>query len=263
MNLIKKYITLLLMLFVSTLAACNKEELNEGKVMHVIVNGYNGSDHELEITLDTTVYRKSIRNGDLLIKPRSISTFNRAYVYYTPQAKGQMTVKDLSNGKVIFSRALPSGEKADFNFIYLDGKELEIPGQAANPGSNKLGFYLYYPESNDPIDIFLYRKDNGSGQEYRHYIAKNVRPGSWLSIDYTAAADFSTATAMQSTNLCFTKTGTTDQWAFRDNEALSSTNARSQFFPIEGETGLVQSYFITPGGNQLDCSRLFFYPERL
>ncbi|MEJ2880288.1 hypothetical protein [Pedobacter sp. GR22-6] len=263
MNSIKKYTTLLLMLFVTALTACNKEELNEGKVMHVIVNGYNGSDHELEITLDTTVYKKSIRNGDLLIKARTISTFNRAYVYYTPEAKGQMTVKDLSSGKVVFSRPLPAKDKADFNFIYLDGKELEIPGIAANPGSNKLGFYLHYTESNDPIDIFLYRKDASTGQEYRHYLAKNARPGSWLSVDYVAAADFSTVNAMQAANLYFTKAGTTDQWAFRDNETLSMTSARSQFFPLAGENGLVQSYFITPGINQLDCARLFFYPGRI
>lgn len=265
MKLIKNYTKILTLFILSGIisTACNKEELNVARAMHILVNGYNGSENEWEISIDTTVYSKSIRNGDLLIKPGAISTFNRAFIYHTPQVKGMLSIKELGSGKVLFSKPLPTEKKAHFNFIYLDGKELEIPIPAVNPTSNKLGFYIYYPGSNDPIDIFLYRKDAATGQEYRHYFAKNLNPKTWLFIDYLAPADFNTAKLMESTNICFTKAGTTDQWAFEDNETLSSTSARSQFFPIAGETGLAQPYFITPGTNQLDCARLFFYPDRI
>ncbi|MET6999873.1 hypothetical protein [Chitinophaga defluvii] len=253
----------ILTLFIPIFAACNKEELEAEKAIQVIINGYNGSANELEVSIDTTRYDKSVANGNFILKPAAMIGFNAVYTYRSPALRSKVTLTDPATGEVFFSKPLPAtGTKANFNYIYLDGKVVEVNPPAATDTINKLGFYIHYADSDAPFDIFLYRIDNTTGQEYRAYLAKHVKRGTWIYIDYIPSADFDSKQALSNAKICFTKAGTTDQWAFQDNETMSKLEPSGMGFPVAGEKGLVLPYFITPGSWQLEHSRLFFYPDR-
>lgn len=244
--------------------ACNKDDLTREKAMHIVINGYNGTADELEVVIDTTRYDKTVSNGKFTLKPASVLGFNVVYTYPASKSPGILNIRNPSSGKILFSKSLPeTGTKAAFNFIYIDNKEIEINTPAADPGTNKLGFYVYQKDNNDPVDIFLYRKDNESGNEYREYLAKNVVPKTWTYVNYMATANFQYKNELSGSSLCFTKAGTTDQWAFGDDENQSKVSAFGMSFPLAGEKGFVQPYIFAPGAAGLEQSRLFFHPDRV
>lgn len=256
--------TILLLLLAATFAACNKEDLSGEKAMQVVLNGYNGSADELEVVIDTTGFDKTVSNGKFVLKPGLIFDFNTVYTYPAAKKPGQLSIKNPVTGNVLFSKPLPqTGTKAIFNFIYIDGKTVDTEAPAADAGTNKLGFYMYYTENDDPVDIFLYRKDESNGQEYREYLAKNVKPKTWVYINYLAGPNFDDKNKLGKSDIYFTKAGTTDQWAFRDEENQSKTSAFGMGIPLKGEKGLVQPYFVTPGPSGLDRVRLFYHPDRV
>lgn len=163
---------------------------------------------------------------------------------------------------MLYSKPLPqSGSKAAFNFIYVDGRAVEVNPPAADAATNKLGFCVHY-KVDTPFDISIYRQDATTGQEYRYYLAKNVKPETWIYVDYLSAENFSTANDLRAADVCFTKAGTTDQWAFDDNETKSKMGAFGLLMPVKTEKGLVPPYFVVPGSSELLYSRLFFYPAR-
>lgn len=256
----KKYIKdiALILLAAIALTACNKEELEVEKAMHIVVSGYNGGTNALQMSIDTTEY------GAAQFKPASIINNNVVYSYRAGK-KPMFTLTDIITKKVVYSRELPAnGTKAAFNYIFLDGKELDINAPAADPATNKLGFYIHYTTSSEPFDIFLYKKDNTTGQEFRTYLAKNVIPGKWIYLDYAVPADFGTKQIISnsSATVHFTKAGTTDQWAFDNDQNKSTVPANSMGLPVDDEKGLVQPYFFTPLPYGQGLSKLFFYPDR-
>ena len=262
----KRYIKniALILLVATTFVACNKEELEVEKAMHIVVNGYNGGENSLQMSIDTTQYGQAARSGAFIMKPAAVISQNLVYTHRSGK-KRMLTLTDTITKKVVYSRELPANSNnAVFNYIFLDGKELDINDPAVDPSTNKLGFYIHYTASNEPFDIFLYRKDNTTGQEFRSYLAKNVTPGKWIYLDYAVPADFSTKQIISSSSaiVCFTKAGTTDQWAFDDDENKSTVPANSMGLPVEDEKGLMQPYFFTPMPYGQGLSKLFFYPDR-
>ncbi|PWG80322.1 hypothetical protein [Pararcticibacter amylolyticus] len=261
MKVLKKYIrtTLLSVLLISTLSACNKEDQDVEKAMHIIVSGYNAGDSPLMISIDTTRYN---RTNDI-VKPTSLIGLNAVYTY-TTQKERLLTITDTVTQKVLYSKALPvSGSKANFNFVYLDGHELEIQTPTADPATNKLSFYIQYTADDSPFDIFLYRMDNDTGTEHRQYLARNVKSRTWINLNYVPDEYFSDYNAVRAGSICFTKTGTTDQWAFNQDENMSKLDASGLILPKAGEKGLVLPYFVVHDAtSKLTYTRLFFYPDR-
>lgn len=262
----KRYIKniALTLLVAIAFTACNKEDLDVEKAMHIVVNGYNGGTNALQLSIDTTQYGVAARSGAYIMKPAAIISQNLVYTYRSSK-KSTLTITDTITKKVVYSGELPAnGTKAVFNYIFLDGKELNINAPAANPATNKLGFYIHYTISSEPFDIFLYRKDNTTGQVFRTYLAKNVIPGKWIYLDYAVPADFGTKQIISnsSASVHFTKAGTTDEWAFDNDQNKSTVPANSMGLPVEDEKGLVQPYFLTPLPYGQGLSKLFFYPDR-
>jgi hypothetical protein len=256
-------IPLLLVLLSLVFIACNKEELAYEKAMHIVINGYNGDTEELEVSIDTTVYDKNVKNGKFVLKPISVIGFNVVYTYKSNVAGQVLSIRNTTTGRVLYTAALPEeGTKATFNFIYLDGREIAVEYPPIDANTNKLGFYLNTPQDNSPIDIFLYRKDDNSGMEYREYLAKNVQPNTWAYVDYVAVPDFDDRSKLDKSSICFTKAGTIDQWAIEGDENQSKVSAFGKGLPVAGEKGLVQPYFLTPSAGVLTHSSLFFYPDR-
>jgi len=256
-----KKIGVLLLLLCFT--ACNKENLNQQKAMQIVVNGYNGSANALQVLVDTTAYGPWVLNGKHILKPASVFEFNVVYTYPFNEPPQRVTLLDTITKKTVFSQALPAtGTKALFNYLYFDGKELAVPTPAAAPSANPLSFYIRYTDNEEPFDISLYRTDNSTGQEYRAWLAKNVKPNTWIQVNYTADEAFDSNNELNNASICFTKPGTTGQWAFRDNENSSKLSVGGLGFPKAGETGIVLPYFLIPGDWTLETIRLFFHPDR-
>lgn len=250
-------------LLIVAMGSCNKEDLSAPKALHVLINGYNGSADELEVWIDTVSYDKTILNGKYTLKPASLVGFNAVHTYRTAKPQGMVTIKESESGKVLLSKPMPAtGTKADYYFVYVDGKIQEVTPPVADPTTNKLGFYLHGTESADLVDVFLYRKDNNDGKEYREYLAKNVKPGTWVYVDYLPAVSFKTKNDLSSSGIYFTRAGTTDQWAFTGGETMNRLDAAGMGLPVNDEKGLVEPYFIVPGGWELEKARMFFYPDR-
>lgn len=262
----KQYIKNLAIALLVTIAftACNKEDLDSGTAVEIVVNGYNGGANALQMSIDTTQYGIAVRYGAYIMKPGAIISQNLVYTYRSSK-KRMLTLTDTITKQVVYSKELPaSGSKAAFNFIFLDGKELDINAPAAAPTTNKLGFYIHYTASNEPFDISLYRKDNATGQEFRAYLAKNVTPGKWIYLNYAVPADFGTQHIISNSNASvhFTKAGTINEWAFDNDEGKSKASANNMFLPVDDEKGLVLPYFYTPSQYDQGLSKLFFYPDR-
>jgi hypothetical protein len=256
----KSNILLLLLLLSSVFTACNKEELGAEKALYVVVNGYNGGTHALEIAIDTTRYT----NWQKLAAPSALMGFNTIYTYRQGAREALLTLRDTLTKQIVFSKSLNlSNNQVAINFMYVDGKPSEFTPPAADTATNKLSFYVQHTDSEDPFDMFLYRRDFTTGEEFRHYLAKNIKPGNWVTVNYVAAAGFGTDAFLDQSSIYCTKAGTTDQWAFLEKESHSKMSVSGMYLPINNEKGLVQSYCLLPGGWQLQYARMFFYPGRV
>lgn len=229
--------------------ACNKETLIE-KAINISIVGYNTGNEQFEVSLDTVVYKK-----DLLPANSEIS-FSKSHAYFPGNAQATLRIKENASGKELFNRQLTfSGTELElfFNFLYVDGKEIPVQLPATNPVTNQLGFYVHYPPSSDALDIFM---KNDAGEIA--YLAKNVKPGTWVYTNYIAQEGFKNPNTDYP--LYFTKAGTTDSWAF-GSENLSKTTGQL-FIPRKDNTkGLVQAYFATPNNSNTTVVRLFKLPK--
>lgn len=228
------------------LSACNKQELTT-RAVSIQVRGYNIGNSELEITIDTVVYDKFKTAANTLLN------FGKVYTYSSSKGEALLKIKDLTTGKEVYQNQLKlsaGGLERFFPFVFINGSTLAIKAPPADPSTNKMAFYIYYPESNDPMDIYM---KNEKGEVV--YIARNVLPGTWSYSDYLTTIGFTDANT--SYKWFFVKAGTTDEWAFKDNEYMSQFSTNSLSIPKKGEKGRVQTYFVTPASNQLDVVSLF------
>jgi hypothetical protein len=235
----------LLVLF-ATFIACNKED-DQTKAVNVEVWGYNLGDTELEAVIDTSVYRNSI------IAPNKPITFSKIYTFPAGKKEAPLIIKDKTSGNPILQQQLSIGGselELFLPFVYINGNVLETKPPPVDATTNKLGFYIYYPQSEEALDIFM-----KNGEEQIVYIAQNVKPGAWINVNYVPEKGY------KPVNLFFTKTGTTDSWYFNDNEAQSKSGQSGLLLPEDGEKGLVRTYFITPSAFQLEAIRLFKRPK--
>lgn len=237
-------------LLLSGLNACNKEA-DVTKALSIEINGFNIGNAELQISIDTLVYRNA------QVAPNQELNFEYVFTYPSSKNEATLKIKDLTSGKDLYQEQLSlnnSDLERFFQFVLIDGRQLELKPPAADPATNKLGFYIHYPQSSDLIDIIM---KNAEGQMV--YLAQNVQPSTWVYSDYITQAGFENLNANYS--LYFTKAGTTDAWAFNDNEYMSQSSEDAMFMPQAGEKGRVCSYFITPGSVDLRVVRLFRQPK--
>ena len=238
-------------------SGCNKDAVEVERAMHILINGYNGGEHPLLIAIDTTVFDH--KDGAFIIQPQSNINFATAYSYKIPK-KRLVTLTDTVTKKVVYSAELPENTiKVNFNYLYFDGKVQEVVPPAADPNTNKLGFYIYDKSIDFPIDISLQKINPTSGDVRKEYIAKNVLPGRWIYVDYLPSKDFEKSGDLMNATVHFTKANTPDEWAFDNDEAKSKLPAVGFFFPRLTDKGKVQPYFIAPKVPNQTFSRLFFY----
>lgn len=234
--MIRRYIQALAIL---ALVSCNKE-IETKKAISVTIRGYNISDMNLEVAVDTVVFDK-----DVLPENKRIG-FSKVYPYFGNKKEVVLHVKDPASGKELLQKTLPlSTSQLEFFFplININGSLVEVTPPKADPATNKLGFYIYYPESNDPIDILMYNPNTGQ----QVYLAQNVVPQTWVYTDYLPTEGFMGKNDVGSSTIYFLKAGTLDQWAFNNDETLSQTTAFSWYLPYaKFSMNKVQPYFILP-----------------
>lgn len=239
--MIRRYLQVLVIasLTLFALASCNKE-IETQKAINVTFHGYNFSDSQMEVTVDTVLFDKKIQEANKRVD------FSMVYPYFGAKKETTLRVKDQVSGKELLQKTLPlSGSQLEFFYplVNINGSMLDVTPPAADPATNKLGFYIYYPESNDPIDIILYNQNTGA----QRYLAQNVVPQTWVYIDYLPADGFLEKNDVGSATVYFTKAGTFDQWAFNDDEYQSQTTAFSWYIPYKKYSmNKVQPYLILP-----------------
>lgn len=239
-----------LLMLLLTFISCNKEE-EPMKAINIEVWGYNVGDAELEMSVDTTIYRS------FATQPNSAVTFSKVYTYPFAKKTAVVRIQNKASGKGIYQREVALGTsemELFFPFVFINGKELKVEPATADPATNKLSFYIHYPKSESALDIFL---KNEAGQTLS--IAQNVKPGTWINVSYVPKEGFTDKN--KNYELFFIKTSTTDGWYFEDSEMKSKAPEASLFFPKNEEKGMVRTYFITPGNQQLDVIRLFKRPK--
>ncbi len=64
------------------------------------------------------------------------------------------------------------------------------------------------------------------------YLAKNVQPSTWVYADYLTQPGFENPNTNYT--ILFAKAGTTDVWAFNDNEYMSQSSEDAMFLPQSG-----------------------------
>lgn len=256
--MIRRYIQVLAItsLTILALASCNKE-IETKKAISVTFHGYNISNMKMEVTVDTVLFDK-----DVLAENKRI-VFSKVYPYFGDKKEAILRVKDPGSGKELLQKTLPlSTSQLEFFFplININGSLLDVTPPKEDPATNKLGFYIYYPESNDPIDILMYNPNTGQ----QVYLAQNVIPQTWVYTDYLPAEGFMNKNEVESSTIYFLKAGTIDQWAFKNDETLSKTGAFGWYIPYKKyNLNKVQPYFVQPHpqGWEAEGVQLFPIPQ--
>lgn len=255
--MIRRYLQVFVVAFLTilALASCNKE-IETTRAINVTFHGYNLSDMQLEVSLDTVVFDKKILDANKRI------SFSMVYPYFGGKKEAILRVKDKVSGKELLQKTLPlSGSQLEFFYplINIDGNLLDVTPPAADPVTNKLGFYIYYTKNNDPIDILMYNPTTGQ----QAYLAQNVVPQTWVYTDFLPSEAFPDKSAVENSIIYFLKTGTFD-FAFDDSESLSQTGGFGSFIPHNKfNLNKVQSYFIQPSpqGYGTEMVQLFLIPK--
>jgi hypothetical protein len=240
-------------LTVLAIASCNKEIVSS-KVINVTFHGYNATDMRLEVSVDTMVFDKHIQQANRRVG------FSMVYPFPADKKEATLHVKDLTSGKEIFTKTLKlNGDTLEFyhNLVIVDDKIVEVKPPAADPATNKLSFYLYNPESTDPIDILMYNQNTGE----QLYLAQNLVPQTWVHIDYLPTQGFLEKNDVESATLYFLKAGTFD-WAFGGDEYLSQTGAFGWYIPYKNfNLNKVQPYFILPSPQGWGVEYVTLFPN--
>ncbi|RXK81314.1 hypothetical protein [Filimonas effusa] len=138
-----------------TMAACNKGEDNffyKGGMLPITVRGYNGSNEQLEVKVDTFKFPYTLGAG---------STFHQssAFTFNGSQTTATLTIKETGTGKTVLEKQLAKGDGlTTLNFLYLNGKVSDMPEiPAIETGKIKL-VYMFQPVLTNyagPVDIVL------------------------------------------------------------------------------------------------------------
>lgn len=139
--------------FLATLLACNKKEadfLYEDKMLAVTVKGYNASNENLEVKLDTfkvtTVAPGKFNNTAGCIFPAN-------------QPALTLSITEIGTGKVILNKELKKEDNpATFEFFYFNGQVSKMPEvPAVEAGKIKIS-YMFMPTLTgytESVDIVL------------------------------------------------------------------------------------------------------------
>lgn len=157
MKFLHIYFVVLIMLTIAV-AGCQKDDnfLVKEEAFALTASGFNGSDSQLEVTIDTMTSKALIDAG---------RSFNRTDRYTFPASKSSMklSITEKKTGKLVYEKEVKKGEYSlVINLFYVNGKLIEKPvAPANNPDGFRLVSYLFLPSVTNytgDIDIVYYKK---------------------------------------------------------------------------------------------------------
>jgi hypothetical protein len=119
-------------------------------MLAVTVKGYNASEEELLVKLDTFNYKEPL-------KPNQIFNQTEAYTFLGDDKPITLSVSEKTSGKVVLEKKMKKGDgPTTVNFLYMDGKAGDMPVKPAlEEGKIKIS-YLFKPiltGYKEPVDI--------------------------------------------------------------------------------------------------------------
>lgn len=140
------------------LAGCQKDDnyLVKEEAFSVVISGFNGSNSELEVRIDTLTLPGPIQAG---------ASFKRTDKYTFPPSKDsvKLVVKEKETSKQVYIKEVKRGEYSHtIELIYVNGTLIEKPvSPADNPAGFRLVSYLFLPRVSGyagDIDIAYFKK---------------------------------------------------------------------------------------------------------
>jgi hypothetical protein len=135
------------------LAACNKGENDffyKEELFPVAFKGYNGSNEDLIIKLDTFT-------SDLFLSANTSFNSSTAFSFYGSKNTVKLTVSEKSTGKPVLEKELKKEDgNAILSFFYLDGRVGDMPEKPAVEEGKVRIIYMFIPavtQYSEPVDI--------------------------------------------------------------------------------------------------------------
>lgn len=156
------------------LAACSKsEQFYKDELYRINVNGYNGSNEQLDIKVGSAAFRSPIQ-------PNTSFNLSDAYSFNSVENKIKLNIFENGTGKLVLEKELKKEDgEAKVNFLYMDGKISSMP---TKPGveTDKISLvYMFQPtitNYTEPVD-FVIGKYYVTPQVFEELArAKNVKP---------------------------------------------------------------------------------------
>ncbi|WP_294073027.1 hypothetical protein [Proteiniphilum sp. UBA1028] len=238
-----------------SLAGCNKEE-ESFMATEVRLTGFNNTGEELEIQIDTIIYKNSrYYEKPTSFYPDEYIPFSFAYLYYSAD-NPVLTLKGKTTGKIYLEQPIKKGVlRQRYGFTYVNGENVYNP-PAPDPNTNKVGFFLADPLFKDAIDIvaktsiYISNPDGSSTiKEEKMVLVKDLKPFQWKYVDYTPQSMFASPDIYR-IELSYYKSGT-DIIAFptgseyTENNEIDLTKKEKSTFPVLDQRGRVVSYLIS------------------
>lgn len=158
MKTIKIFYTLLTGAILLVLAACNKGEdefLYKGDILPVTIKGYNGSNEQLIVKIDTFKFKYELGGNSTI-------NLSDAYTFPKDQSKATFTITEKSTGKVVLEKELNRKDgPTTVNLLYMNGKVIsDVPVvPSVEEGKVKM-YYMFTPTITNYtglVDIVLYK----------------------------------------------------------------------------------------------------------
>lgn len=157
-----------------TLAACSKsEQFYKDKLYRINVNGYNGSNEQLDIKVGAATFRSPIQ-------PNTSFNLSDAYSFNSVENKIKLNIFENGTGKLVLEKELKKEDgEAKVNFLYMDGKISAMPTKPAVEKDKISLVYMFQPtitNYTEPVD-FVVGKYYVTPQVFEELgRAKNVKP---------------------------------------------------------------------------------------
>ena len=173
MKLNKLYLAGLSMALLALVACSKSEQFYKEELYRINVNGYNGSNEQLDIKVGSAAFRSPIM-------PNTSFNLSDAYTFGSTESKIKLNITEKSTGKLVLEKELKKEDgEAKVNFLYMDGKIGTMPTKPAVEADKISLVYMFQPtvtNYTEPVD-FVLSKYYVTPQVFEELArVKNVKP---------------------------------------------------------------------------------------
>lgn len=151
------FTTMLILAFLLILGACSKDQhefLYKGEMLPVTIKGYNGSNEELVVKIDTFKFKYELGGNSSI-------NLTDAYTFPANKRQTKLTITEKNTGKMVLEKELNKDDgPTTINLLYINGKVGEMPKVPPVEAGMVKMYYMFAPTVTNytgPVDIVLYR----------------------------------------------------------------------------------------------------------